>query len=105
MAKKKRARPTKKNPHLRWLKTMQRAPLWASVARKAVWQHNDLDWALQCFGPYICAERIIKQNKMECRRSGKKYNREFAITEAATMVGMDRTTLDNYMARAHRGRG
>jgi hypothetical protein len=97
MAKKKRT-----NPHLPWLKKMKGAPRWAAVARKAVWQHDDLRWALQCFGPYICAERIIKQNKMECRRSGKKYSREAAITAAATMVGMPRTTLANYLARARR---
>jgi hypothetical protein len=84
---------------------MQSAPRWAAVARKAVWQHEDLAFALGCFGPYICAERIIKQHKMECRKSGAKYSREFAIDEAAVMVGMNRDTLANYLSRSRKVSG
>jgi hypothetical protein len=103
----KRGRPRGKNPHLRWLQKMRRSPRWVALARKAVWQkqnRNNLLWSLTIFGPYICAEEAIKMYKLKCKTSGTNYNREFAITEAAKMVGMKRDTLANYLNRADKAR-
>ena len=41
-------------------------------------------------------------HRIECARTGRKYDREFAIDQAANMVGLDREKLVNWLNRSKR---
>jgi hypothetical protein len=73
---------------------------WLEIARKAVRQHDNLHWALMLFGPRVCAEEVIRRHKVDCKRAGRRYSRDYAIDEAAKLVGMDRNTLANWLNRS-----
>lgn len=53
------------------------------ISRIAIRQHNNLDWALMIFGPRVCAREIIRRHRNECAQTGRKYDREYAIDQAA----------------------
>jgi hypothetical protein len=77
-----------------------RSSLPPALARKMIRQHRDLYFAIAIFGPYACAEELIRRYKLTCGEKGRKYNRQSAIEEAANLVRMDSRTLTNWLARS-----
>jgi hypothetical protein len=72
------------------------------ISRVAVRQTDDLLWALAIFGPRVSAREIIRRHRIECSQTGRKYDREYAIDQAAEMVGLDPQKLANWLNRSKR---
>jgi hypothetical protein len=89
-------RPSGGRPRLR-----ESFPPW--LARRMIRQHNDLNFALMLFGPYRCAEEMIRRYKEACEQPGrKKFDRDFAIGEAAKKVDLPKRKLQNWLLRSKR---
>ena len=61
-------------------------------------------FAPSIFGPRLTAEELIRRQKVNCQKTGRKYVRETAIDEAAKVVGMDPGQLANWLNRPKRSR-
>jgi hypothetical protein len=80
-------------------------PEWPEeISRIAIRQHKVLEFALMIFGPRVCAREIIRRHRIECAQADRKYDREYAIDQAAEMVGFDREKLANWLNRSKRAR-
>jgi hypothetical protein len=73
-----------------------------SITRIAIRQHHILEWALPIFGPYRCAEEAIRRHKEECKQTGRRYERDYAIDRAAKLVGLPKQKLRNWLLRSKR---
>jgi hypothetical protein len=74
------------------------------ISRIAIRQHDNLDWALLIFGPRVCAREIVRRHRIECAQNNCKYDRGYAIDQAAKTVGLDREKLVNWLNRSKRAR-
>jgi hypothetical protein len=50
------------------------------------------------------AEEWMRRYKHACRSGGYKYDRKSALTEAADIMGLDESKLDNWLRRSKRSR-
>jgi hypothetical protein len=75
-----------------------------SLARIMIRQHQYLQpFAMTLFGPYRCAEEAIRRYKEACEQPGrKKFDRAYAIREAAKLVGLPERKLRNWLLRSKR---
>jgi hypothetical protein len=73
-----------------------------SLARRMIRQHNDLNFALMLFGPYRCAEEVIRRYKEACGQAGRPFERDYAIAEAAKLVRLPKRRLRNWLLRSKR---
>jgi hypothetical protein len=71
-----------------------------SLTRRMIRQHDDLYWALLIFGPYRCAEEVIRRYKEACEQTGNTFERDYAITKAAKKVGLPKNRLRNWLLRS-----
>jgi hypothetical protein len=70
---------------------------------KMIRQHRYLyPFAMTLFGPYRCAEEAIRRYKAACEQTDRKFERDYAIGEAAKLVGLPKRKLQNWLLRSKR---
>jgi hypothetical protein len=66
-------------------------------------QHQYLyPFAMTLFGPYRCAEEAIRRYKVMCEQTGRRFERDYAIIEAAKLVRLPKRKLRNWLLRSKR---
>jgi hypothetical protein len=61
---------------------------------------DNLFFAEILYGPRVGAEEYLRRYKAACKRDGRRYRREDAITEAAKYFGLDGVKLTNWLNRS-----
>jgi hypothetical protein len=61
-------------------------------------------FALMLFGPRLAGAEFIRRRKEHCKESGKKFERDIAINDAAAAVGMDPRQLTHWLNRSKNSR-
>jgi hypothetical protein len=73
-------------------------PIKPELARKMI-RRMPLGFALMILGSYATAEECMRRRKERCEETGQKYVYDDALAEAAKLVKMDPSTLDNWLRR------